>query len=345
MNIRRLADVKRSQRYVIAVLLCFLVVILWGIRKGLFAARHAGVNPGVALSLLFDGGAPLDQLGGMTAVAVLGRAGGDHAGANLTDTILVIVLDHRTEGISMISVPRDLWSDLLRDRINSAYHYGQERSQGGGIVLAKEVLEEQLGIPIQYGLVVNFEGFTDIIDLVGGVDVEVPISFVDTQFPIPGLENDTCDGDPDFACRYETVSFTEGVQHMDGTLALKYVRSRHATGDQGTDFARSRRQQLVLLALKQKMMQPQLWIQDERIEDLLDIYKQSVDTDMTTDQLITIGKFIYNASDDSLVRISLEDQLLNPDPSGFGGRYVLVPTNGLAALHAFVREQIEASSE
>ena len=160
----------------------------------------------------------------------------------------------------MISVPRDIWSDSLKDKVNSAYHYGEEKKKGGGLTLSKAIVSDVVGLPIQYALVLDFSGFEKVINLVDGVEVNVPKSFTDPDYPIPGKENDECNNDPEYRCRYEALHFDAGVQVMDGARALKYVRSRHAEGDEGSDFARGKRQQEVILALKTKLMSKDIYL-------------------------------------------------------------------------------------
>ena len=108
-----------------------------------------------------------------------------------------------------------------------------------------------LGIPIHYNVTINFEVFKQIVDTLGGIDVEIENTFTDSEYPIEGKEDD-----PVIANRYETVTFTKGLEKMNGERALKYVRSRHGDGAEGTDFARSKRQQKVILAIKDKLMSP-----------------------------------------------------------------------------------------
>ena len=93
-----------------------------------------------------------------------------------------------------------------------------------------------------------------MIDFIGGVEVNVENSFIDKEFPITGKENDLCNNDLEYKCRYKIISFTKGVSSMDGQTALNFVRSRHAEGSEGTDFAREKRQQKVIEAIKNKLI-------------------------------------------------------------------------------------------
>lgn len=305
--------------------------------RGASISNKVGMSPSEVVGLLFDTGTTLRSSEGLTNVLILGKAGGQHAGSDLTDTILMASIS--PQNISLISTPRDIWSENLKDKINSAYHYGQERD-GQGKRLAKTVIEETLGLPVHYVIVIDFEGFEKLIDLVGGVDIDVPLSFVDTQFPIAGKENDLCDGDPEYACRYETIEFEKGIQHMSGEQALKYVRSRHAAGEEGTDFARGKRQQQVLLAIKNKLVRPDIWFAGINIEKMIDIFFDTTDTDMTIRELASIGKRVYSLRDEGLKRVSIESLYQVAPPEQYDGRYVLVPSESIQSVYEFLRDEL-----
>jgi len=118
--------------------------------------------------------------------------------------------------------------------------------------LSKQIVSEVTGQPVNYALVIDFSGFQDIINTLGGIDVTVDRSFTDTKYPIAGKENDTCGADPTLACRYLTIHFEKGPTHMIGATALEFVRSREGDNGENTDFARSARQQKVIAAVGKK---------------------------------------------------------------------------------------------
>ena len=98
------------------------------------------------------------------------------------------------------------------------------------------------GIGINYFVGVDFDAFKQAVDAVGGINIDVPAGFTDNQYPAGECDEGNCG--------YETVRFNAGVQHMNGATALIYARSRHGNNGQGSDFARSRRQQQIIVALK-----------------------------------------------------------------------------------------------
>lgn len=294
---------------------CIVVFVLFFLVKTIPCVAFLG-------RLVFDDGAKLQSSNNRTNILILGVGGGSHEGGDLTDTMMVVSLDNTKKTLAMISVPRDIWSDTLKDKVNSAYHYGK-------LLMAKVTVEDVLGIPIHYAVVLDFSGFQNVIDEVGGIEVNVPTAFTDKEYP---CETDTC--------VYETVHFDAGPQHMDGARALIYARSRHAEGDEGSDFARSRRQQEIMLALKNRVMHPWQWFTFARIKDLPKVIDDATDMDMTVAQALTIAKRFIGTRQGDSKKISFDDQLESP-PSYLYGRYVLVPKEDWDTIHAFIKNQLE----
>jgi len=203
---------------------------------------------------------------GHTNILFLGMGGQGHEGGELTDTIIFTSLNLKTTSVTMISIPRDIWVPSLSAKINSAYEIGEKRATGSGILLVSDAVYEIVNEPIHYTVLMDFAGFEQLIDVIGGIDVIIDKSFRDEKYPIKGKENDLCDGDLEYKCRFETVIFEKGLQHMDGVTALKFSRSRHSTDlEEGTDFARAARQQKVIAALKTKVLSPSVLLNPVRI--------------------------------------------------------------------------------
>lgn len=288
---------------------------------------------------------------GRTNILLLGIAGGKHPAWDLTDTMILASIKLNTKDVLMISLPRDIWSPTLQDKINSAYHYGEEKRKGGGFVLAKSIAEEVLGLPVHYAILIDFDGFQDTIDTLGGIEIEVPESFKDKKFPLPGKENDNCDGDPEFACRYETIKFKQGHQLMDGETALKYVRSRNAEGQQGTDFARSQRQQQVILAFKKKTTSLRILANPFKIKKLQTQFSKSIKTDAQLSEVLALAKVATDLQENSLRKVVLDGKeqehegwLYNPPTSRYG-RWVLLPRgDSFELIHELIECQLQSST-
>lgn len=339
-KVKRMYLPKTKRVFLIALAVFSVVVITKAFVFSMQMMQETGLSPMTIIRLLVNSGAPLAQSRGRTNILLLGIGGGTHEGAKLTDTIIVLSFALPEKSVAMISVPRDIWSDALKDKVNSAYYYGEEKKKGGGMVLAKAIMEDVIGMPIQYTLIIDFSGFKELIDLVGGIDITVPQAFTDPEFPIAGKEDDLCNGDKNLKCRYQELHFDAGSQHMDGKRALEYVRSRHAEGQEGSDFARGRRQQDVLVALKQKLVAPKLFMSPRQSLALLRAFDRAVDSDMNLGELATVGKGLMRTKEDTLKRISLEP-LFEAPPLWLYGRYVLVPIEDYMTINEFITKQLK----
>jgi LCP family protein required for cell wall assembly len=260
---------------------------------------------------------------------LLGKPDTSYDGQNLTDSIMVFSLNLKNQKINLISLPRDIWSETLKDKINSAYAYGEAKKSGGGFLLAKAEIEAVLGQPIHYAILINFEEFKELIDYFGGVDIYIERGFSDFKYPIKGRENDLCGGDPQYKCRYEHLSFSKGWQHMNGDLALKFVRSRNAQGDEGSDFARNKRQQKVLMAIYEKTLSKIKKLNIKELEKMYSLIDKIVKRDISNKEAAYIGKRMFFSKNIKINRSALsEDFFTVPESTPYQGKYVLTPKSG-----------------
>jgi LCP family protein required for cell wall assembly len=240
------------------------------------------------------------------------------------------------QGIKTVSIPRDIWVPDIMSKINSTYFWGKNGSAyftlqdtGGGIAFAKRIVGKIIGKPIQYGVVIDFSAFKDIVNALGGISVDVERPFVDNFYPIAGRENDTCSGDRTYTCRYETVIFDSGIQYMNGETALKYVRSRHAEGDEGTDIAREARQQKVIAAIKNKVLQPKTFLSIKKVSALVSIVEKYIETDIKFPLAGTLGRFALGDVKNITQEAFPEDLLKVPSTSPiYNNLYVFIPKAG-----------------
>ena len=245
-------------------------------------------------------------------IALYGYGGAGHDGAYLSDSIMVISIQPHATGppqVAEISIPRDWYVPMYNaagkkvdeGKINQAYSDGVLDGDGGvqagqedaGGAMADAALSHLLGIPIDYFVGLDFTAFKQGVDAVGGIDIDVPVSFVDPQYP-------SCDAD---TCPYTEISFKAGEQHMSGAIALEYARSRHGDNGQGTDFARSQRQQQILTAIKAKVLSIG-GIGD--LPSLLDALGGNVDTNMTLDDVEAIYNLVKGVNSASIVHAGLD---------------------------------------
>lgn len=262
---------------------------------------------------------PIVQDQGKTNFLILGINGSEALDSDLTDTIIFASLNSQTRKAALLSLPRDIWIEEMKAKINTAYHYG-------GFALARQTLEALLGETIDYILVVDFEGFKKAIDVLGGVSVEVKEGFDDYWYPIAGKEKDNCDGDPQYRCRYEHLRFEAGQQLMDGERALKFVRSRNAEGDQGTDFSRVERQQALLGAVKDRILSKEVYLRPEKIRQLLAVFEEATITEISPQeygQFLLLGLKI-NWQEIKTASLNEDNFLFHPKNHS-SGQWVLVP--------------------
>lgn len=307
----------------------------------------------VFFQLLFNKEISLKKENNNVNLLLLGVGGGKHDGFDLTDTIIFTSIDQSKNKITLVSIPRDLWIPDLNTKINEAYHQGEVKKKGGGLILTKAVVSSVINQPVDYIILGDFEGFVKAVDLIGGIDVMVDKSFDDYEYPIEGKENDLCGHNQDeiqnlvatvssqpeaFPCRYKKIHFEAGNQHMDGQTALEFVRSRHAKGEEGTDFARSRRQEKVISAFKDKVLTVETFLNPVKMLSLYDILKSSIVTNINQneyDDFIKLAQKMKNAKIQSAVLDYGDEQknrpglLINPWISGeYKNQWVLIPRIG-----------------
>ena len=306
--------------------------------------------------------ADLESSDGRTNILILGsdrrKLGNGNESPLLTDTILVASIGNVDNDIVMISLPRDLWINDYYSKINAVYAVQ-------GMDTLKEVVENVMGVPIHYHVLVTFELFEKAVDIISGVDVYVENSFTDYSYPIEGKENDSCGVSTDvgrdleeegtapwyiWPCRYETVHFEEGLQTMDGPTALKYVRSRKGDNNEGTDFARAKRQQNVISAIKEKALSIETLINPAKLKGLYDIYVENVETNVNFQTIQSFYLLSQQIDFEKMISVVLDDRseadagglLYAPeDTTLYAGQYVLVPQTGnFDQIHAYIQKYI-----
>jgi LCP family protein required for cell wall assembly len=270
-----------------------------------------------------------------TNVLLLGidRRGGRGWGYR-TDTVIIVSVDPSHRTVSMLSIPRDLQVSIPgngEDRINTANVYGYSRGYpGGGPALLKRTIEVNFGIPIDYYVMVDFDGFKKIIDTLGGIDVNVPRALHDSKYPDPKP------GDP---YAFRTIHFDAGWQHMDGERALQYARSRMST----SDFDRAKRQQLILLAIREKALSlniipklPSLAATmmdtvktDMNLNEMRELAPLAPEIDMTNIKQLVIQKpmvYGYRREDGAAVQLPKWDLINQAIADLFASPVVVLPT-------------------
>jgi|WetSurMetagenome_2_1015567.scaffolds.fasta_scaffold01419_10 polyisoprenyl-teichoic acid--peptidoglycan teichoic acid transferase len=266
---------------------------------------------------------------GRVNILLLGMGGKGHDGAYLTDTIMLASLDVKNKKVSLLSIPRDLsipvegQSDWTK--INNINAFAEAKEAGSGGVAISQAVSDILDIPVDYYVRADFDGFKNIIDKIGGVDVNVADILDDYSYPIDGQEDN-----PDYYARFEHLHIDKGLQHMDGSLALKFARSRHGAGAEGSDFARARRQQLILEATKQKLMTAGILLNPVKLSEIIGELNNHVDTNLQIWEMIKMWSMFKGISRDDIINKVIDnsaDGLLYQTINDKGA-YVLLPKNG-----------------
>ncbi|MBA4336242.1 hypothetical protein C0416_00525 [bacterium] len=270
---------------------------------------------------------------GNTNVLLLGAGGEGHDGEYLTDTIIVASIDQSNKLVPMLSIPRDFYVDVDElgggMRINNVYELGKDKyGTEIGIQLVEEAIEDITGVEIHYHVLINFNGFKDIVDSLGGVEIYVDEAIYDPYYPLGET------------IQYQTFSLPAGLQELDGDTALKYARSRKTT----SDFDRSRRQQKLLFAIKDKAMSKGVLLNPGKIKDLYSSVDANIETNFSIRNIIELAKISQDFNKENLITKVITDDptscggfLYVPERDFFGGAYVLVPIgNNYDFIHQYV---------
>jgi LCP family protein required for cell wall assembly len=250
---------------------------------------------------------------------LLGVGGPGHDGSYLSDTNIIMSIKPSSGEVAMISIPRDLMvkSDVYGyQKINAISSYSELRNPGQGGELTRQFFQKQFNIEIPYFVRIDFQAFKDIIDAVGGVEVDVPVSFTDYRYPGPNYS-------------YQTVSFSKGSTTLNGEQALIYSRSRHGNNGEGSDFARSRRQQQVMLALKQKLLSAGTLANPLVLKDIYDSLSTHVTTNLTLNEIGYLANLSQHITKERIKNVVIDDTkhgLISPLSNQLGD--VLVPKSG-----------------
>jgi LCP family protein required for cell wall assembly len=246
---------------------------------------------------------------GRTNILVLGVGDPGHAGEGLSDSMSVISLDTHTQRIAQISLPRDLRvqiPDYGYNKINAANAFG-------GPLLAEQVVANTLGIPVHYYIKTDFTGLRQVVDAVGGIDVNVTQRLTDPEYP--------CDDNQYRSCG---LDIRPGLQHMDGAEALKYARCRKGTC--GDDFGRAARQQEVMSLVRDKIVMADAWEHPARMFAVVKAIRDNVETNMGSVQMALFAQRWTAAKQHNPVSLVLSntDGLLVDDPASSD----LLPADG-----------------
>lgn len=317
---------------VLAVLAALIVI-------GIFLRILIALNIISAQSVLSITASPLPKDAyGQTNILLLGQGDENHDGVDLTDTIMLASIDPQTESAVLLSIPRDLYiynvpstpngriNELFLNRKSALKRQGlsEEDASQQGMKEMAAILGDLMGVQIHHVAKIDFIGFVQAVDAIGGVMVDVPYTIVDAEFPA------------DRGYGYQTFMITKGPHQLDGETALKYARSRHTT----SDFGRSARQQQLLSALAQKMKEQGLLSSPGMLLDLLSIAGKHAQTTLSFGEIAGLAKAGRSLDRSRIITMQLNlsngfyggipeagGLLYTPPREQFGGASVLLPVS------------------
>ncbi|HEX7197181.1 MAG TPA: LCP family protein, partial [Candidatus Limnocylindria bacterium] len=324
----------------VALLVAVVGAILLGVRAATFNATVTD-TPLVSTALL----GPLNGSDRVNVMTV-GYGGADHDGAYLADSIQILSIDPATDTTTTVPIPRDLWIEGIdrfsqNGKVNEVYAVGHgavdgdeaDRLDNAGELLA-EVLSEVTGLEIHHWLAIDFAGFQEMVDAVGGVTVQNPVAFNWTT-----IEEFHRQG------RWEMGGFESGEIHLDGEEALTYARARYTSVvAESNDFARSIRQARILGALRSKLGAGGIGSIPSSF-GLMDAMERRVRTDLSA-----IDLFLLSSHLSSDRRVVLAEDVALTATTNTIGQYILVPfgwtgPGDYAGLRAYLANELASSTE
>ncbi len=286
---------------------------------------------------------PQDELN----IILLGHGDAGHDGGHLTDSITLAHFDLNLQKLALISIPRDLWVDLpggKTNKLNAAYAQDFDKAS-----VIKQAIQKVTGLTPHYFIGVDFFGIQAIIDELDGIEITLEETFEDPFYPIRGRELDLCGMSPEkieevhqkysgfqlerqFECRYEQIYYKQGTHQINGAEALKIARSRHGS----SDFARSQRQQAILLGIKQDLLSL------DAVKNAPDIFKQLSHTftsDIDLGAIAGIAPTLTNIKDFQITQINLSTENTLTESTGPQGQYILIPQQN-QSLSSYIQSQL-----
>lgn len=288
-------------------------------------------------------------------VLLLGIGGAGHDGSTLTDSIMVASITPSTHQVALLSLPRDLVVKIY-DEAKPKYWEGRKINNAyelGGMDLVEEKVNEVTGLDLHYYVLIDFSAFKQIIDDVGGVDIDIERSFTglyganELSMPCPKAQLYRLDDGA-----YCAIEFTRGVEHMDGERALIFSRIRKLVPtslnqEEGSDFARAQRQQKILEAFKETVLSSQTLLHPTRVQAMVDNVGNHLETNMELWEMAKFAQLAKDVNNDEIISKVVDD---SPDGLVYSkidqdtGAFVLIPTAGAydySEIHTFAKNMFK----
>ncbi|GAC1501302.1 MAG: hypothetical protein NVS1B10_05420 [Candidatus Saccharimonadales bacterium] len=286
---------------------------------------------------------------GRVNILLAGNSSDDpgHDGADLTDSIMLVSIDTKTNRAYLLSIPRDLWVDILgsHQKINAAYvvgknkHFNESGYPYGGMGMLTKIVSQDFGIQINYYALLDYKALQQSVDAVGGLDITVKSQ--DRR----GLYDPSID----YATNGPLVKLTNGLHHLNGQQALNFARARgddyRSYGFAGSDFDRTEHQRQMLVALKAKAVSAGVLANPTKLSSLSDAIGNNVKTDLNLSEvhrLYDISKKIDNNDIKSLSFNNVNGKNLLASYRSYDGQSALIPQLGIdryTDIKSFIKRQ------
>jgi LCP family protein required for cell wall assembly len=299
-----------KRRVLVAIVLLLVLICVWAV-AGYLSLRSGAqqangrLNGKAKQALSPTHGLMLSNVSNILVLGTDHAATAERQGIQHSDSIMVVHADPSRHRIVYLSIPRDLRINVPGhgyDRVNVAF-------QIGGAALAIKTVTDYTGLPINHVIVVDFAQFRQLIDALGGVDINVPKPIFSNAFGCP-FSASKC-------ATWHGYRFAKGVQHMDGHHALTYSRIRENRLDPGeSDITRSARQQQVVQAVLAKITSPMTML---KLPWLGDDLLRPMGTDLSAGELMQLGWIKLRASSTLHCR-------LGGDSQSVGGALEIIPS-------------------
>ncbi|MGH2548789.1 MAG: LCP family protein, partial [Thermomicrobiales bacterium] len=259
-------------------------------------------------------------------ILVIGLDSRPEGGDQNADVIIIAQIDLINREMRAVSIPRDLLVEIPGfgyDKINSAYNHGiagDLNNTAAGVGLVRDTIEYNFGVPIDDYVMIDFSGFTDVVDAVGGITVDVPYDIYDPEYPTEDYGT-------------EVLDIPAGETEMDGDMALKYVRTRHADSDD----QRRERQLQVLRAIFSKGKELG---SISKIDNMILALGDSAQTSFPLDEQLTLARLAMEMDDANITLTSLAPPLI------YGGTIdtgAWVYSGDMTAIAQFVQDSINST--
>ncbi|HAR99746.1 MAG: Cell envelope-related transcriptional attenuator [Candidatus Moranbacteria bacterium GW2011_GWC2_37_73] len=265
---------------------------------------------------------------GRINILLLGAAGENKPGGNLTDTVMIMSIDTKNKKVALLSLPRDFYVPIPAStagepdsqsftKINSLYKIGLAQQKGADLI--KQAVEKVTAVEMDYYIAVDFDAFAKIIDNINGINVMVERDIYDPTYPGPNYS-------------YELFALKKGAHLLGGDVALKYVRERH--DDPEGDFGRAKRQQQVIQAVKSRLFSMQTIFNVVALNNVLNTLGNNIKTDMSFDDIEQFIKLSKDVDTQNITNVVVDawkpDSLLKVSHIMLGNdrAFILIPRIG-----------------